>query len=174
MVVVAILLLLALAPLAISLAQRPRDVLPEGVIPPVAPAPVVPEPPVVAPPAEVPAVPVPPPAARPARKVGFSPPASTSFVLRNDVNYGATRMKAGKVVSAKDHDLAKLRLAGAVLAPYTDAGVPARTAEIQAESVSGQDPTFETARRVDAFWPVEGGGGPPPSGNIWAASWFGG
>jgi len=74
---------------------------------------------------------------------------ATKYVLRNDVNFMATRLRAGKVVSDAHYKIADLQAAGALLTPFTDTGAPAIASQLQQSSREGQDPTFDVASRVD-------------------------
>jgi len=85
-----------------------------------------------------------------------------SYVLQNDINVRATRMKAGKVVTDAQYKIADLLAAGALLVPSGNAGVAARAAELQQESRSGQGITFEVASQVDQVGPFLPAGAAAP------------
>jgi Collagen triple helix repeat (20 copies) len=93
--------------------------------------------------------------------VGFGPPTATLYVLRNAVNFNGTLMRPGKIVSDQLFDIAYLESAGAILALYSDSGVPARAQLVSTAmgAVMGHEPEPDAATLYDTLWPVEGGGG---------------
>jgi hypothetical protein len=85
-----------------------------------------------------------------------------SYVLQNDINVRATRMRAGKVVTDAQYKISELIAAGALLVPSGNAGVASRADELRQESRSGQGMQFDVASQVDQVGPFLPAGAAAP------------